>query len=216
MGICIPLLKLLADVTHKFEGAIPIWGNLGVYHPDKIFDSNQSAYLPSTSLLCASMSRRTTSTILIFLSPQFLVNHHNARDVFVECAHECMLWVIAMDKAHIHVQHGTSFHKDVCALRAKNFWCVYGNQLKVKCPQLITLSTMFLLSYIWLLLTLLTADLSIGHCIINQIPSAGNSHAVGKSQFVAKGLTLNANFLLHNPDLSVFSFLPYTSRRNWI
>ena len=47
--IFIPLLMLSADAMHKFEGAIPIWGNKGVYHLDEIFDCNRSAYF---ALLC--------------------------------------------------------------------------------------------------------------------------------------------------------------------
>jgi hypothetical protein len=74
---------LSADVRHKFEDTIPIWGNVGVYHLDEIFDSNRSTYFALLQC-CASMSRRTTSTIFIFLSPQFLVNHQDARDVFIE------------------------------------------------------------------------------------------------------------------------------------
>jgi len=71
--------------------------NLGVYHLDEIFDCNRSAYFAQLHP-CASMSWRTTLTLFIFLSPQFLVNHQDARDVFVECVHECTLWVIAMDE----------------------------------------------------------------------------------------------------------------------
>ena len=115
-----PLLTLSVNVMHKFEGAILIWGNVGVNHLDKIFDSKRSTYF-ALLCRCASMSRRTTSTIFIYLSPQFLVNHQDAHNVFIECANECTLWVIAMDEAHIHVQHGTSFQEDIRALRVELF-----------------------------------------------------------------------------------------------
>ncbi len=94
--IFIPLLTLSADVMHKFEGAIQIWGNLGVYHLDEICNCNPSAYF-ILLCRCVSMSRITTSTLCIFLSPQFLVNHQDAHEVFVECTHECKLGVIAME-----------------------------------------------------------------------------------------------------------------------
>jgi hypothetical protein len=75
--IFIPLLTLSADVMHKFELSNPTWGNVGIYHLDKIFDCNCSMY---QKLLhhCSEIKRSTLSTLFVFLSPQFLINHPNA------------------------------------------------------------------------------------------------------------------------------------------
>ena len=50
------------------------------------------------------------------------------------------------------------------------FWHVYGNQPQVKRPPLLALSATFPTSYIRLLSTLLSVDLSIGHCIRQGTP----------------------------------------------
>jgi hypothetical protein len=57
-------------------------------------------------------------TVFIFLSPQFIINHPDARDVIIECPHCATLWVVARDKAQIHVQHGTLFRSKIQALQA--------------------------------------------------------------------------------------------------
>ncbi len=83
----IPLLTLSADVMHKFEDANTTWGNVGVYHLDELYDSNRQAF---DRLLqrCLTIKCNTTSTLFIFLSPQFLVHHRNTLDIFVTCAQE--------------------------------------------------------------------------------------------------------------------------------
>ncbi len=293
---------------HKFKGAILIWGNVGVYHLNEIFDSNRLTYF-ALLCRCTSMSRRTTSTIFIFLSPQFLINHQDTRDVFIECANECTLWVIAMIEAHIHVQHWMSFQEDIRALKAiffdktwvsttstrslaaidwptlhyfaaahrwaeephqrysysshHSFWLIIKTHrmfslsvqmsvrfawlpwmrpifmCSIECrsektfvrsePKILTciwqstaswtftsiaLSATFPTSYICLLSTLLTVNLNIGHCILRGTPIEFRQQEIhmqlvicfSKSQFFAKGLMLIADFLLHNPDLSVVVF----------
>jgi hypothetical protein len=127
--IFIPLLTLSANVMHKFEKAIFTWGNMGVYHLDEIYDCNCPAFF---KLLhhCSSINRSTSSTLFIFLTLQFLMNRQNALDVSVTCAQERTLCLIAMDEAHIQVQHGTSFRNDICAL-ALNF---LGGYLAINQP----------------------------------------------------------------------------------
>jgi hypothetical protein len=125
--IFILLLTLSANVMHKFEGAISTWGNVGVYHLDEIYNCNCSVFF---KLLChcLSINRSISSMLLTFLSPQFSINHQNALNVFVTCAQERTLHLIAMDEARIHIQHGTSFRDDICTLRIDFFRWVFGNQ----------------------------------------------------------------------------------------
>jgi superfamily II DNA helicase RecQ len=56
-------------------------------------------------------------TVFIFMSPQFLINHPEAREVFIECSHRTTIRVIVLDEVHIHVQHGTSFRSEIRALQ---------------------------------------------------------------------------------------------------
>ncbi len=72
--ILIPLLTLLADVMHKFEVANMTWGNAVTYHLDELYDANCRAF-ESLIRRCSTMKRNTTSTLFMFLSPQFLVHH---------------------------------------------------------------------------------------------------------------------------------------------
>jgi superfamily II DNA helicase RecQ len=169
--IFIPLLTLSADVMHKFEVANTTWGNVGAYHLDELYDANRRAF---ESLLrrCSTMKRNTTSTLFMFLSPQFLVHHRNTLDIFVTCARERTLCLIAIDEAHIHVQHGTSFRADIRALRAEFFTQVYGNQPSVQPPQLIALSATFPTSYLRLLSNLLTVDVTPANCVLRGSVSA--------------------------------------------
>jgi superfamily II DNA helicase RecQ len=145
--IFIPLLMLLADVMHKFQAANTTWGNVGVYHLDELYDSNRPAF-DRVVRSCSAIKCNTTSTLFIFLSPQFLVHHRSAMDIFVTCARERTLCLIVMDEAHIHIQHGTSFCDNICALRAKFFTQVYGNQSSDRRPRLIALSATFPASYL--------------------------------------------------------------------
>ena len=53
-----------------------------------------------------------------------------------------------MDEAHIHVQHGTLFREDICALRIEFIRKVYGDQPRGLCPRLIALTAMFPTTYV--------------------------------------------------------------------
>jgi hypothetical protein len=79
----------------------------------------------------------------MFLSLQFLINHRGALDVFITCAQEHTLRLIAMDEVHVHIQHGTSIRDDICALRVDFFSWVFGNQPTNRRPHLIALSATF-------------------------------------------------------------------------
>jgi superfamily II DNA helicase RecQ len=209
----IPLLTLSADVMHKFESADPTWGNVGVYHLDELFDCNRSAY---HQLLrrCSSIDRTMTSTLFLFLSPQFLINHPNALGVFVTCAQERTLRLIAMDEVHIHVQHGTSFLEEIRALRVEFFRRVYGNQPRDRQPRLIALTATFPSSYLPMLSTLLTVDFSISHCILRGSSVEFQQREIEmrlemcskKAQFVGKVLSQVAEFLQRNLYSSVVIF----------
>jgi hypothetical protein len=66
--IFIPLLTLSTNVMHKFESLNPTWGNIGVYHLDKIFDCNRSAYQKILHR-CSEIKQSMSSTLFVFLSP---------------------------------------------------------------------------------------------------------------------------------------------------
>ena len=112
--IVIPLLTLSADVMSKFTCADQRFGAVTVQHLGELYNGNKKVYHELLKR-CRSLQRSTTMTVFIFLSPQFLINHPDAHDVFIACSHRATLCVVAIDKAHIHVQHGTSFRGEIRA-----------------------------------------------------------------------------------------------------
>jgi superfamily II DNA helicase RecQ len=212
--IFIPLLTLSADVMHKFEAYNPTWGKVGVYHlDDTMYDCDRQLY-SSFLRSCSSMRQDTSSTFFVFLSPQSLINHRDALDVFVACAHDQTLRVIAMDEAHIHVQHGTSFREEIRALRIEFFKKIFGNQPRDLHPRMIALTATLPTTYVGLLSNLLTADMSIGDSILRGSPEDFRQREITmkmdicskKAQFVSKGLVVVAEFLQANPHCSAIVF----------
>jgi hypothetical protein len=113
--IFIPLLMLSANVTSKFTCADQRFGAVTIQHLAELYGANQQV---DKDLLqrCRGLLCSTTMTKFIFLSPEFIINHPDARDVFIECSHRATLHIVALDKAHIHVQHGMLFRSKIWAL----------------------------------------------------------------------------------------------------
>jgi hypothetical protein len=105
----------------------PKWGNIDVYHLNVTFHVNRSAYQKLIHR-CYTIEQSISSTLFVFLLPQFLINQPDALGVFVMCAHERTLRLLAMDKVHIHVQHGLSFGEQIRALHVEFFRRIHGNQ----------------------------------------------------------------------------------------
>jgi superfamily II DNA helicase RecQ len=114
--IIIPPLTLSANVMNKFTCANQNFSAITVQHLDKLFDANKRVYYDLLER-CHGLCRSTTTTVFIFLSQQFLINHPKACDVFIECSHHTTLRVITLDEAHIHVQHSMSFRSEIRALQ---------------------------------------------------------------------------------------------------
>ena len=139
--IFIPLLTLSADVMSKFTCANQNFGAIAIQHLDELFDANKRVYYDLLER-CRGLLRSTTTTVFIFLSPQFLINHPEARGVFIECSHCTTLRVIALDGAHIHIQLGTSFRSKIRALQVLFFAKIFHEQSPMMRPQLIFLTAM--------------------------------------------------------------------------
>jgi hypothetical protein len=118
--IFIPLLTMSTNVMSKFTSASMHFRTVILQHLNELFDYNRNAY---RALLerCRALLRSRTMTLFIFLSPRFVINHPDAREVFIECSNRTTLWVVTLDEAHIHVQHGMSFRSEICALQTLFF-----------------------------------------------------------------------------------------------
>ena len=71
--IFIPLLTLSADVLAKFMTADQQYGTVEVQHLDELHENAIDKY-HSFLRRCKALLRNTTSTIFVFMSPQFMVN----------------------------------------------------------------------------------------------------------------------------------------------
>ena len=100
----------------KFTCANQQFGAVAVQHLDELFDANKQVYYDLLER-CRGLRRSTTTTVFIFVLPQFLINHPEACEVFIECSHHTTLRVIVLDEVHIHIQHGTSFRSEIRALQ---------------------------------------------------------------------------------------------------
>ena len=164
--IVIPLLTLSADVMSKFTCADQRFGAVTVQHLDKLYDGNKKVYHELLER-CRSLQRSRTTTVFIFLSPQFLINHPDARDVFIACSHRATLRVVAIDEAHIHVQHGTLFSGEIRALQSMFFAKIFGNQPeRMMQPRLIVMTATLPTNYLPPLCRLLSIPLLSGDSIV--------------------------------------------------
>ena len=122
--IFIPLLTLSADVLIKFQYANDDYGDVNVQHLDELYDVNYDKY-KQVLHRCDNLPKDTTSTLFVFLSPQFLVHNNDARHVMLRAAEHRTLRVICIDECHVHCQHGSSFRDDIRALRDAFFAKVF-------------------------------------------------------------------------------------------
>ncbi len=115
-----------------------------IQHLDEHYGANKWAYKYLLEQ-CWGLLHSTMTTLFIFLSPQFVVNHANAREVFIQCSHHTTLRLVALEEVHIHIQHGKLFCSKIQhfyyidqVLATKNIpfistrtsnrfcWCVYS------------------------------------------------------------------------------------------
>ncbi len=150
----------------------------------------------------------------MFSSPQFIVNHDNIRDVFIQWSHCTTLWVVVLDEVHIHIQHGTSFCCKIHVLQAIFFAKTFGNQPAMEQPWLTALMATMPNSYLPLLSDLLTinsfADNALIHGSSNNFSQCKiemQSYITSnKGQYVLQGLSFVSKNLQDSLSLSTVVF----------
>jgi len=211
--IFIPLLTLSADVISKFTCANQKFGAVTVQHLDELIDANKQVYYDLLER-CRGLRQSTTTTVFILMSPQFLINHPEARKVFIDCSHRTTLRVIALNEVHIHVQHGTSFRSEIRALQVLFFSKIFREQLPTVQPRLIVLTAAMPTSYLPHLCRLLTVSSFQGKSIVRGSPRGFNQREIEMQTFIcstkglylSKGLTLVSEFLQDNTEKSAVIF----------
>jgi hypothetical protein len=163
--IFIPLLTLSANVMSKFTCTDQRFGAVTIQYLDKLYDANKQVY---KDLLqhCQGLLCSTITTVFIFLSLQFVINHPDACDVFIGCSHRATLCVVAIDEAHFHIQDGTLFRSMIRALQALFFAEIFGNQPHLMRLRLIVLTATMPTSYLLPLSHLLTINLFFGDLLV--------------------------------------------------
>ncbi len=157
--IFIPLLTLSVDVMSKFTCTNLSFRAIIIQHLDELYNVNIPAYMDLLQQ-CRGLLWSMMTTVFIFLSPQFLVNHSDAREIFIECSHCCTtLRFVALDEAHIHVQH--RFMR--CKLYSSPRFLATNRQWN---DQLITLTATMPDSYLLLLPHLLTINSFTGNSLV--------------------------------------------------
>jgi hypothetical protein len=125
------------------------------------------------------------------------------------------LCVVAIDKAHIHVQHGKSFRSKICALQSMFFEKIFGNQPeRMMRPRLIVMTATLPTNYLPPLCCLLSIPLLSGDLIVRGSANNFEQREIEmrtyicslKGQFVSRGLTMIAEFIRANPTKSVVVF----------
>ncbi len=149
----------------KFTCANQRFGAVAIQHLDKLYNTNKIVY---NKLLeqCRGLLWSTTMTAFILLSLQFLINHPDTHDVFIKFSHPATLHVVALNKAHIHVQHRTLFRSKIRALQVLFFAKIFGNKELMMRPWLIVLMAMMPTSYPAPLCNLLTINSFSGNLIV--------------------------------------------------
>jgi hypothetical protein len=199
ISIFMTLLLLLADVMQKFESFNPTWGNVGVFHLGAIYNCNQATY---SNLLCrCSLMSQTSSMFFIFLSL------HSSSSIIV-------MHLRSLSRAHMSVPYvslqwtwltSTSSMGPPFAITFALFgWNISGKYLAINKGSFVTAT--FPSLYVWLLLELLTVNLTIGNCILrgstvdfcHRYISMKLEICSNKAQFLSKGLNLVAEFLNNN------------------
>ena len=97
------LLTLSADQLAKFRGASQSFGTINAHHMDKSFKESHSKY---NQLLhgIRGLERATTSTMFLFVSPQFIINYPDLQMNMINAARERILRMVGIDEFHLYVQ----------------------------------------------------------------------------------------------------------------
>ena len=127
--IFIPLLSLSADQHSKFNVAAQRYGCVNAIHLDEI---SYATSVKRAELLnrISSLTKNTTSTMFLLLSPQFLIRNEDFRKTLIIKANTGVVRLIKIDEVHLYVQHGITFRREICMLKEVFFEKVYRQNNK--------------------------------------------------------------------------------------
>ena len=108
-GIVLILFRLLAltvDQMAKIKEAIERYGSVEAHYLSEI----RPPSLRQTIIPCMEeIEYRTSSTMFLFSSPQYLATNGIVIDDILRCRARQTFRLLAIDKAHLYAMHGRSF-----------------------------------------------------------------------------------------------------------
>jgi superfamily II DNA helicase RecQ len=201
--IIIPLLSLSADQLRKFNCGDEQFGSINVVHLDEIAQASLSKRSEVLHRI-AMMQKDTTSTLFLFVSPQFIMNHEDFRNSIISQAHNGIVRMIKIDEVHLHVQHGVSFRRDIRMMKDYFFNPIFRDHRGMgKKPIFFCCTATMSQEYLSLLTSLTTvyfprtAQIWSGHLEFQQREI--NMEYSTSHEYSKKGLNLVIEFLKKNP-----------------
>ena len=125
--IFVPLLSLSADQMAKMEAAKQCFGSVETHHCDELPTDDGGDALQRIVDRIKELEDTTTSTIFLFMSPQFLCQKANKPllEELLSAHKRKILRVVALDEIHLHIQH-SSFRVEILMLRELFFNKVFS------------------------------------------------------------------------------------------
>ena len=160
--IFVPLLSLSADQMTKMEEAKQCFGSVETHHCDELPTNDGGIALQKIITRIKELGDRTTSTIFLFVSPQFLCTKANKPllDELLSAHKRKILRVVAVDEAHLHVQH-SRFRVEILMLRELFFKKVFSNDDPRSHPVFLAMTATMPKQYIPRLIDLTNVQLSV-------------------------------------------------------
>ena len=158
--IFVPLLSLSADQMAKMEEAKQCFGSVETHHLDELPTDDGGAALEAIVNRIKELEDATTSTMFLFASPQFLCQKTNKSllDALLSAHQRKILRVVALDEAHLHVQH-SAFRVEILMLRELFFNKVFSKDNPQNDPVFLAMTATMPEQYIPILASLTNVQL---------------------------------------------------------
>lgn len=127
--IFIPLLSLSADQMVKMKEAKQLLGSVETHHLDELPTNDGGESLQKIVNRMSQLQEETTSTMFLFLSPQFLCKKSSKPllDALVVAYERKVLRVVGIDEAHLFVLH-SNFRLEIRMLKDLFFKKVFDEK----------------------------------------------------------------------------------------
>ena len=106
-----PVLSMTANQITKFTEGSDEYGVITAINLDEVEDT--SAVRDRIIKDLESLSNRTTSTYILFCSPQFMAKYSSFAGFLIQLVHKGILRSNTIDEAHLWANHGASFCSDI-------------------------------------------------------------------------------------------------------